>query len=683
MIDRRRSVKTDLGQTSDYCSEGGSRRVSASGHRRSARFQHSYAAAAALFVGVVGMLGMARAYEAPTFMDYRANGTYSPCELAGGCRVIANVETTVKFPSLLPFVNPPDGHVFYGRVGDDIDFYVAGQQGRGLMAKTLSILFEEDASLMSGGAFEYTKPTAGQTVSVIDKAHFRVYDDAKPVYASYNPITRYYSLTVKKFVPSKYLTMCFRILMDCPFPWLPCPAEDPAAPCGVGVALSTCANCCFKTPAQHPPPPSALWGGREAGPNGNSDASTSPERSCYLDKEGRCLNSRFYPRRCVRMYVAEAPQIVSVLPVDHSMVLGAVAVKRHAKDWLRNSTAANVHVRTGQILRLNIDAMDPNEEDDIDIRPDAGVSLPAGAAMGARMCCNSEYEQCKELPFASQSCSRVCTWNCGSEYPTHHTNTTLESACVEECADQCVRNSCRFVRRQLRMQPTPELIAQRPGAFTGLKFVAFDDSGRLASRKVGVCCAAADLQSQWEFVGTPLAAGDETHTHTNARAHTRLHTHMQHVMRTRKKTHTRAVRARKQDIRAQHALENKTRVWLLYRLCVCVCVFMRIPECAHVYTNMRVCVRMCTRTCIHTLTAYAQNCCAHVCICILCIQLNTDMLYIYTYVRTFTNVYLCIHDFKFVSLQTQTHTHAHSHTRMHSTHTRIYRILDGSAQMHI
>jgi len=59
------------------------------------------------------------------------------------------------------------------------------------------------------------------------------------------------------------------------------------------------------------------------------------------------------------------------------------------------------------------------------------------------------------------------------------------------------------------------------------------------------------------------------------------------------------------------------------------------------------------------------------------------MLYIYTYVRTFTNIYRCIHAFKFISLQMQTHTHAHSHTRMHSTHTRTYRILDGSAQTHI
>jgi len=452
---------------------------------------------------------MARAYEAPVFKDYR-DANKSTCVDEDGCSNVIDWGEKISpwAVDLSSIVNPPDGHVFYGRIGDEIHFYVAGQQGNGqLQTSSLSILFEEDPSLMTDGALEYTKPTAGQTASVIAQAHARVYDISQSEYAGYNPIARRYSLTVKKFVSSKHLTMCFRILRGCSHPFSPCPADDPSQPCGVGVDDSACSNCCFKNPAQDPSPPSVLWEGMEAGPGGNSDAPTSPERACFPDEHGSCFNSRFYPRRCVRMYVAEAPQIVSVLPADHSMVHGDITLKEHSKDWLRNSTAANVHVKAGQILRLNIDAMDSNEEDDIDIRPDAGVALPTGSALGPRMCCNSKYEECRELPFGSLSCSQSCTWNCGSEHPTHHANTTLESACVEECADRCVRNTCRYVRRQLLMQPTPELIMENPGAFEGLKFVAFDDSGRLASAKDGVCCAANDLASTWEFVGTPLAAG--------------------------------------------------------------------------------------------------------------------------------------------------------------------------------
>jgi hypothetical protein len=44
-----------------------------------------------------------------------------------------------------------------------------------------------------------------------------------------------------------------------------------------------------------------------------------------------------------------------------------------------------------QTLRLNVDALDANEEDDVDIKLDAGVSLPSGSALGPRMCCNRSF----------------------------------------------------------------------------------------------------------------------------------------------------------------------------------------------------------------------------------------------------------------------------------------------------
>ena len=433
--------------------------------------------AAACVVVVAGMLRVAKGsvYVAPFFMDYREAGSNTPCEgpsKPDGCFAIDDPGVALHRDARgkLPIVNPPDGHVFYGRIGSTIRFYAAGQHTNGQETQELSLIFEEDQSFMLGGALEYSmQGAAGSATSLVEQTHIRVFDPASS--SLHNPIAREYSVTVKEFAPSKMLTMCFRVTLDCNPLKNACPNNDPFDKCGPGV---DCAGCCFKDPPSDPVPQSSLFDGMGKGPGGDSDAPTKPGRACFRDKDGRCFNSQFNPRRCVRMYVAVPPQIVAVLPDGAQHLDGNVHVKTASKSWQHNTSAANVQVRAGQIMRLNVDAMDANEEDDIDVMPAPGVQLPPGSGMGPRMCCNSDFKECKELPLGSHTCSRVCKSRCSTQIPTHHTNMTLAAACPVECTEVCERKSCRFVRRQLLMQPQPTLIIGTTSStkWTGLKFVA-------------------------------------------------------------------------------------------------------------------------------------------------------------------------------------------------------------------
>ena len=100
-----------------------------------------------------------------------------------------------KLQGGLPFVTPPDGHIFWAKNGSTISFWAAGQHGMGQgykESRILSILFEEDPTLMQEGAFSYTHASPGSAKSVVDEAHISVFSDTNPVTSSYNPIARRY-----------------------------------------------------------------------------------------------------------------------------------------------------------------------------------------------------------------------------------------------------------------------------------------------------------------------------------------------------------------------------------------------------------------------------------------------------------------------------------------------------------
>ena len=84
----------------------------------------------------------------------------------------------------------------------------------------------------------------------------------------------------------------------------------------------------------------------------------------------------------------------------------------------------------------------------------------------------------------------------------------MRSACRQVCREECVRDSCHSVRRQLLMQLSSATAREFPSGWSGLKFVAVDDSARLDnSTHAGLCCSARNLRSTWGFGGSELAGG--------------------------------------------------------------------------------------------------------------------------------------------------------------------------------
>ena len=91
-------------------------------------------ATAVLLLGI-GMLGITRSYDAPRFMEYRSadqvpNGT---CIEANGCNTGPFLILGNDGP--LPFITPPDGHIFSAEIGGVISFHVAGEQGAAASAR--------------------------------------------------------------------------------------------------------------------------------------------------------------------------------------------------------------------------------------------------------------------------------------------------------------------------------------------------------------------------------------------------------------------------------------------------------------------------------------------------------------------------------------------------------------------
>jgi len=221
-------------------------------------------------------------YEAPNFYDFREPGP-DPCLQANGCLVITDAAAKVTTLTDMPYVTPPDGHVFYGRIGGEITYWAAGQHASGKISEggsgKLMIIFEEDPFLMGAGAFEYAQ-------SSIDRKSVYIYTRTAE-YVDYNAIARKFSVKIKKFAPSKMLTMCFRIMITCKAGQLSCPSNDPDQPCGPGVPKTSCADCCFRDAPADEIPQSYIWEHQEMGAGETYDGPTTDERPCYRDVEGR------------------------------------------------------------------------------------------------------------------------------------------------------------------------------------------------------------------------------------------------------------------------------------------------------------------------------------------------------------------------------------------------------------
>ena len=190
-----------------------------------------------LSMGMLLGLPSGATYEAPIFFDFREPGQY-PCLESNGCLVITDAASKVTTLTDMPYVTPPDGHVFYGRIGSEITYWAAGQHASGKISEggssRLMIIFEEDPFLMGAGAFEYAQSAI----------HSKQYIYKSDIQRDYNAIARKFSVKINKFAPSKMLTMCFRIMITCKAGQLSCPSNDPDQPCGLGVPKTSCADCC-------------------------------------------------------------------------------------------------------------------------------------------------------------------------------------------------------------------------------------------------------------------------------------------------------------------------------------------------------------------------------------------------------------------------------------------------------
>ena len=128
--------------------------------------------------------------------------------------------------------------------------------------------------------------------------------------------------------------------------------------------------------------------------------------------------------------------------------------------WRRAITNSSVLLSVGELLSLNVDAFDPNENDDVDIGFASLTHLPSSAGLGPRQCCTDDFSSCEYRPFNYTNNVNVNTTSCA-------TNTNLEpgaalqpvvmSTCKTTCVLQALPMPCRAGQRE-RSHPLPRTL---------------------------------------------------------------------------------------------------------------------------------------------------------------------------------------------------------------------------------
>eukprot|EP00960_Hanusia_phi_P072772 767876-Hanusia_phi.AAC.1 len=371
------------------------------------------------------------------FLLFVALSAFSLCSGHVAPVFIDNVSPNCNTIDSSCFVTPPDNHVFWGKPGDQVKFVVGMYQFNPLdqSSHDRNVFFEINSTFYNSGAVAVgmqglSIPTASQI-------------------ATTNEWYREFTARLDNFAPSNDLRVCFRALVDCnPNDQKTCPVSQ------------------------------VMYSGEKQ--------VLGRQTCCILNPDGS-YNDDFYPRRCVNLYVAVPPQIVSITPTDEN-VCSAKHNVLPTKSWEKVLTYCDLTVQNGQMLRLNIDAVDPNLEDDVDIQV---MNIPSGAFLGPRMCCDENFTMCHPLRLNSTTCTSECVNPCFSEAAANY---GFDPKCGSSCTTHCVRNPCRFVRRQLMYQPTSDQ-SKAEVILSDIKISATDDSARLGAQKSGLCCAATNLTS--------------------------------------------------------------------------------------------------------------------------------------------------------------------------------------------
>ena len=156
-------------------------------------------------------------------------------------------------------------------------------------------------------------------------------------------------------------------------------------------------------------------------------------------------NPEYYPRRCVTIHAKQNPQIFSVLPVD-TMQLNQSTTLSEGGDtppWRRPIVSGTVLVRVGEVLQLNVDAFDPNEDDDVDIGLASDSALPPSAVLGPRHCCTDDFSSCQPIPMGYTDEIEVNTTRCNVNMKDDPPGLFARTTCVSTCERQAVPRPCR------------------------------------------------------------------------------------------------------------------------------------------------------------------------------------------------------------------------------------------------
>jgi hypothetical protein len=191
----------------------------------------------------------------------------------------------------------------------------------------------------------------------------------------------------------------------------------------------------------------ALW---RCNPATDSARTNISDQRCYYTSSGQ-LDPEFYPPRCVYIHVKQNPAIVAVLPLDSLQLIQTFTFSESGKSppWRRPITNSSVVLSVGEILQLNVDAFDPNENDDVDVGIASNARLPHSAGLGLRQCCNDDFSSCEFRPYNYKQEFDVNTTACTSntnQAPAQFSQPVVVSRCTTTCVRQAASRPCRAGR---------------------------------------------------------------------------------------------------------------------------------------------------------------------------------------------------------------------------------------------
>ena len=188
----------------------------------------------------------------------------------------------------------------------------------------------------------------------------------------------------------------------------------------------------------------ALW---HCNPLTDSARTNTSDQKCYYTSHNQ-LDPEFYPPRCIYIHVKQNPQIISVVPLDILKILQTFTFSENGgtPPWRRKLTNSSIFLLVGELLELNVDAYDPNENDDVDIGFAADSKQPISSGLGLRQCCSDDFSLCAFRPYGYNQEIDVFTTSCttnSNQEPGQAPLPAVVSTCKTTCVRQALPAPCR------------------------------------------------------------------------------------------------------------------------------------------------------------------------------------------------------------------------------------------------